>query len=451
MNGAHGPTFRREDDSCRSRCRGRARRAADAGGPDEGRGKADELLDRPEWRADGVRARSRMGWRAERRLTPMDSTAGAPTVQVVLAPGEALGAHEVHRLLTNVRRGGGLVFALDGGEEIGDSLGLDLGRPGRLLSNYGDANCPTPSSFRDRTLLALPPEVNQIVWRRPPPRSNDDAGDDPRRNREVVHGRRRIPAGKGTRGRGQLAGAFHQRRGAPVRHRRGHRRGPRVRIRAAGRRLVATNGVRRISSRIWHARRQPDARSAVSQRDTPSGRFLGAGADRGSAARPRAAPRPIPPKDPERIIRRSPLEHADALGHAYADVGATRTATARIVSAASGVVSADRWPRRRGADDASFSTRVAGRVSVAGRGSGARSARARRAVSATRACSRRRSAARHRAPDSRCPLHTAHDYSRSKKVRASCAACATRSRHVSSARTTRSRTCSWRFWRADTC
>jgi hypothetical protein len=44
-----------------------------------------------------------------------------------------------------------------------------------------------------------------------------------------------------------------------------------------------------------------------------------------------AAPRLIPPRDPEFIERRSPLEHVDALGRAYAQVGATRSATARLV------------------------------------------------------------------------------------------------------------------------
>jgi hypothetical protein len=37
------------------------------------------------------------------------------------------------------------------------------------------------------------------------------------------------------------------------------------------------------------------------------------------------------PRDPERIARRSPLEHADALAHALAEVGGTRTAAARLV------------------------------------------------------------------------------------------------------------------------
>ena len=44
-----------------------------------------------------------------------------------------------------------------------------------------------------------------------------------------------------------------------------------------------------------------------------------------------AAPRAIPPRDAVRIERRSPLEHVDALARAYGQVGATRTATMRLV------------------------------------------------------------------------------------------------------------------------
>lgn len=42
-------------------------------------------------------------------------------------------------------------------------------------------------------------------------------------------------------------------------------------------------------------------------------------------------PRLLPPRVAERIERRSPLEHVDALARAYRAVGATRTATARLV------------------------------------------------------------------------------------------------------------------------
>jgi hypothetical protein len=42
-------------------------------------------------------------------------------------------------------------------------------------------------------------------------------------------------------------------------------------------------------------------------------------------------PRLLPPRATERIERRSPLEHVDALARAYRAVGATRTATSRLV------------------------------------------------------------------------------------------------------------------------
>jgi hypothetical protein len=42
-------------------------------------------------------------------------------------------------------------------------------------------------------------------------------------------------------------------------------------------------------------------------------------------------PRLLPAHDPERVERRSPLEHVNALAQAYALVGGTRTATARLL------------------------------------------------------------------------------------------------------------------------
>jgi hypothetical protein len=65
---------------------------------------------------------------------------------------------------------------------------------------------------------------------------------------------------------------------------------------------------------------------------TGSGRFLAEGLVAGLLLLFAAAPRPIVPKEPERIVRRSPLEHAEALGNAYADVGATKTATVQLVA-----------------------------------------------------------------------------------------------------------------------
>jgi hypothetical protein len=272
----------------------------------------------------------RMGWKAERRLAPLDSTVASPTTQVVLAPGEALGAHEVHRLLDNVRRGGGLVFGIDGGGEIADSLGIALGTPARLLSGYGDAVCPTPPSFRDRTLLAMPPEVNRIRWRRPAPGPTTVLGTT----------------------QGGIERSFTIAVGFPL---------GRGRIAAISSPMLFTNDVVRLcglGADIVVARalefvrpvdeRQPrlvfdefhhgfgmhgGSMKAITRylSGTPSGRFLAQALVACVLLVLAFAPRPIPPSDPDRIVRRSPLEHADALGHAYADVKATRTATERLV------------------------------------------------------------------------------------------------------------------------
>src|SRR5689334_8698032 len=74
----------------------------------------------------------RMGWKTERRLKALDSATGPRRVDVVLSPSVALGAHEVHRLLENVRAGGGLVVSLDGDDELADSLGVEGGRGAAL-------------------------------------------------------------------------------------------------------------------------------------------------------------------------------------------------------------------------------------------------------------------------------------------------------------------------------
>jgi hypothetical protein len=65
---------------------------------------------------------------------------------------------------------------------------------------------------------------------------------------------------------------------------------------------------------------------------TSSGRMLGQIAVAGLLLLFAAAPRPLAPRDPTRVARRSPIEHADALAHAYASVNATRTATARLLA-----------------------------------------------------------------------------------------------------------------------
>lgn len=271
----------------------------------------------------------RMGWRTTRRTAPLDSTPKAPSVQVVLGPRSDLGAHEVHRLLENVRDGGGLIFTLDGGDEIADSLGIAVGRPGILSAYYADSSCERRSA-RDRTVLMVPTEVTEIGWRRPAPGPV-------------------VALGPLTMGR---AGAFPVAIGVPLQ---------RGRIAVVSTSELFTNDLVRLcgsGADVVVARAfeyvKPDTGAAqilafdeyhhgfgmhggsfkaisLYLSGTSSGHFLAQALLAGLLLVFALAPRPVVPREPERTTRRSPLEHADALGQAFADVGASRTATARLV------------------------------------------------------------------------------------------------------------------------
>jgi hypothetical protein len=71
-----------------------------------------------------------------------------------------------------------------------------------------------------------------------------------------------------------------------------------------------------------------------------------------------AAPRAIAPQQPDRIPRRSPLEHADALAHAYESVKATRTVTMRLLAGVRRRAGLSRAGQNL--DDEGFLTLVAG-------------------------------------------------------------------------------------------
>ena len=270
----------------------------------------------------------RTGWKVERRLAPLDSAEFPPSVQVVIDPHLALGAHEVHRLFENVRRGGALIVSLDGADEITDSLDVDMGAPGRILEGYNDPQCPEHLSFRSRALLAIPPEVRGLVWKTKP------AG-----LTTIVHGQ--------LRDRADLSVA----EGFPL---------GKGRVVIVSQSAIFSNDAVRVCewaadlavARIFEyvkgsSRGQPlmfdeyhhgfgvhsSTTTAIWKylSTTASGHFLAQLALAGFVVLLAFVPRPLPPVDPVRVPRRSPLEHADALAHAYADVDATRTATERLV------------------------------------------------------------------------------------------------------------------------
>ena len=268
----------------------------------------------------------RMGWHVTRREAPFDSTSRTPTVEVVVGPQQALGRHEVHRLLENVRRGGGLVFTLGEGDEIADSIGVAIRTHGRLLLALNDRSCIVRR--RVGGAAGLPPTVYEVVWRRPPPGPVTTL----------------MRAGAG----GDIAPVAV---GFPF---------GRGRIAAVAGDEVFTNETMRtcqwgadvLVARAWEYVRngagdQPlvfdefhhgrgvhgGSLSAMTRylSHTSSGRFFATLLVAGVLLLFAVAPRPIIPLEPERIARRSPLEHAEALGRAYSDVEATRTAAVRLV------------------------------------------------------------------------------------------------------------------------
>lgn len=273
----------------------------------------------------------RMGWRVLRRETPMDSTAPLPSVQVVIAPQQPLGRREVHHLLENVRRGGGLVFTFENNAEIADSLGLALRTRARLLLDVGDRSCRRQTS--SSALAVVPPTAYEIAWRRPAPgpvTSLSMAGLSAKSRGDAAPISVGFPLGKG---RVVVVGSDEVFANEAVRT---CQWGADLVVARAWEYVRSgTEGQPMVFDEFHHGRGVHEGSvtaigSYLSR--TASGRFFATLLAAGVVLLFAVAPRPIIPHEPERVIRRSPLEHADALGRAYSDVGATRTATGRLVS-----------------------------------------------------------------------------------------------------------------------
>jgi len=271
---------------------------------------------------------ARFGARVERRLSPLDSLPDSAGVQVVLAPKEPLGAREVHRLLDGVRRGGGLIVAVADDDDMADSLHVTGGRVGRLVPPDAAVGCGAAHD-EATSWLAPPPIVPAIRWRRPPPSVPATLA--------VIDDRDRgeLPAALGiTLGRGRIALASD----AQI-FRNDVMRVCRWETDLVAAKLLAyaeAGDARRIvvfdEYHHGYGMHPGSLRAVVAYlAGTSSGHLLLQALAAGMVLLLAAAPRPVPPTDVKRVARRSPLEHADALAHAYAEVGATRTATARLV------------------------------------------------------------------------------------------------------------------------
>jgi hypothetical protein len=265
----------------------------------------------------------RLGWPSQRRDVPFDKGSSHARVQAVIAV--SLGAQETHQLLEHVRRGGALLVAgADGG--LADSLHIDATSTGlRVRETPGE--CPDADAFEDIIQGSRP--IAAIKYTRPPPPDTVGFG-----LLETHRIHRQRPAVGFSLGKGRVVVVADPDfvSNDVVRLCATQTDVAYVRMLEF---LTAGTDKAPIAFDEFHHGSGIHGGSLSAVREymmtAPSGRMLAQVAIAGLLLLFAAAPRPLSPRDPVRIARRSPLEHADALAHAYAAVGATRTATARLL------------------------------------------------------------------------------------------------------------------------
>jgi hypothetical protein len=306
---------------------------------------------------------SRLGWRTSQRLVDSIPSADTTSVHLILDPAIPLSAIETHEVLDRVRRGAGLVYVLGAGP-MADSLGLRafIGNSGSLVAGdttscgrrgegVGSAGLPFWPDRRTHILAvrwrgAVPAGVTTLASVRP----------------DVGNARGEHPAAVGfPLGRGRVAAVSDPdlirndvlrvcRWGADV---------AAVRIleyASAGGPGGATR--QRLVFDEYHQGLgdQPGTFRGIVRYlgRTPSGHLVLQLAGAGVILLLAVGPRLLPPRDTERIERRSPLEHVDALARAYRAVGASRTATSRLLHGVRRRVEHAAGGRSAGAGDDAF-------------------------------------------------------------------------------------------------
>jgi hypothetical protein len=298
----------------------------------------------------------RLGWRVEqRRIAELPAT-DPGVIHAVLDPALPPRMGEMHAMLEQVRQGGALLVVLGASSKvIDDSLHVTTTGLGGLLIPRPDADTTACEARSRQDFMPLWPDnrvhLFDLNWTGPPPavletfvRIDPDqtlTPARPRANRNVT------PRRPGTRSQSAAVG-FPYGLGRvvvgsdPDLLRNDVLRGCSYGLDVSAVRMLeylrdgGTVPRNRIVFDEYHQGYglQSGTVGAIGSYlgATRSGhllfQLLGAGLVLLLALAPRTVP---PPHDPERMERRSPLEHVDALSRAYIQVGATRTATMRLL------------------------------------------------------------------------------------------------------------------------
>ena len=320
---------------------------------------------------------SRLGWRVARWTRGGMIDADRRTIVGVLSPVEPLGAVETHNLLEHVRAGAGLIYVMDSGSPLDDSLHVKRGVFGGVYepAEAGIAEAPRTASVSD-TLQARHYGAEQ----RDTSKSDDEetesslecANAEPnggalamwpdqtvrlyrfewsgaRPAATVVFARSALEgrSGDSTARRASLAAAgFPEGRGrVVVISDPDLLRNDVLRVCRWGLDVVAVRMLEYVAKGEVRRDRllfdeyhqgygtHPGTMRAivVYLSRAASGHVLLQAMLGGLVLLLALGPRALPAHDAERIERRSPLEHVTALAHAYRRVGGTRTATSRLL------------------------------------------------------------------------------------------------------------------------
>lgn len=300
----------------------------------------------------------RLGWKTERHLVP-GVTDDPGTIHAVLAPPQPLRTVEVHALLDAVRRGGALLLVLSPGRTaFNDSLHVATGAGAVYVApdSFETADCHGSSGVGIPFWPAGQVLLYSLRWTAPPPSERVTFA---RVSTPGPHPVSRPAAVGFSYGRGRIVVASDP----------DFLRNDALRVCRYGLSVAAVHALeylsgggpverRRVSFDEYHQGfgSQPGTVSAIAEffSGTPSGHLLLQLLAAGFVLLLAAAPRAIPPRDAVRVQRRSPLEHVDALGRAYDQVGATRTAVMRLVRGVRRRIGLAAGRATAGASDAQF-------------------------------------------------------------------------------------------------
>lgn len=284
---------------------------------------------------DGVRlARDlsgRLGWKPESRTVAFSDTLTGPApIQVLIQA--RVSASEARALLDFVRQGGSLLVAGAAGA-LDDSLAVVTNATGEPVEAPPTAECSDRNVWQ--TQLAHVARIAIVAWRRPAPPDTVGFGRvGYRRDGDPTENIGRAAVGFPF-GRGRVVAVADENYLVNDVVRRCELEADVAFVRMIEYLSRGERG-RRIAFDEFHHGYGVRGGSFTAIRmylaGTPSGRMLAQIAVAGLLLLFAFAPRPLVPRDPVRAIRRSPLEHADALAHAYAGVNATRTVTARLLA-----------------------------------------------------------------------------------------------------------------------